>query len=429
MNWWRAHHGISNDSKLAVCAQRAKARRCEVLAVWVALLDFASQNDNDRGSICGLDQDQIAAITDIKLSCVESIMNEFKRRGMVTSEGRLTAWDKRQPRRERDDSDSTTDRDRQRRFRQKLKDGGPTDSLQYMRHFPVVFARDGGCCVYCGDSDRDLLGLDHGVPRCMGGDDDVMNLYLSCRRCNSSKGGRTPDEARFPFKNHNAAELFEENKRRLSQLKLDVTPGLAVTPCHAQRRGEENRGEYITPLTPQGGIEQTSSSVEINPLVGQPSASNGHIPVKSPKQPKRNRKPNRTIAEIREALGPTRLPWWEAFWKVFPVNGGTNEAMDAYERRILTREMAIQVYNGAKRYAIYAAEQSRSDPKFRPKWGQGWINNERFVDDFNLKPVEPEPPPPPKPIKTVPYDPMALWKAQKLAEQQQEEDQLEVKVQ
>lgn len=59
--------------------------------------------------------------------------------------------------------------------------------------------RDGCHCAYCGVAlveDDPMRGesLDHLVPRSRGGSDDLENLALSCRSCNSQKGTRTAHE-------------------------------------------------------------------------------------------------------------------------------------------------------------------------------------------------------------------------------------------
>lgn len=122
MNWWRAHHGISNDSKLAVVALRSGVKKGEVLAVWVTLLDYASQNKPDRGSAAGLDAEQIAIMTDFPLVTVESALASLRERGLIQQDAFLTAWPKRQPARERDDDVST---ERVRRFRDKQRHETP----------------------------------------------------------------------------------------------------------------------------------------------------------------------------------------------------------------------------------------------------------------------------------------------------------------
>ena len=66
-----------------------------------------------------------------------------------------------------------------------------------------VFKRDGNRCQYCGVP-HDLT-LDHVHPKSKGGKTTWDNLITACRRCNSNKGHRTPEEAQMtlhskPFK-------------------------------------------------------------------------------------------------------------------------------------------------------------------------------------------------------------------------------------
>lgn len=55
-----------------------------------------------------------------------------------------------------------------------------------------VFVRDEGACQYCG---RSAENVDHVVPRSRGGPHEWENVVASCRRCNSRKMDRTPEEA------------------------------------------------------------------------------------------------------------------------------------------------------------------------------------------------------------------------------------------
>lgn len=55
-----------------------------------------------------------------------------------------------------------------------------------------VYNRDCHLCVYCG-ADEDLT-LDHITPLSRGGKDTEDNLCTCCKRCNSAKGARTPEE-------------------------------------------------------------------------------------------------------------------------------------------------------------------------------------------------------------------------------------------
>ncbi len=60
----------------------------------------------------------------------------------------------------------------------------------------LLFRRDGYRCLYCGiQFDHDGLTRDHVVPRTQGGIDRWENVVAACKRCNHSKGGRTPEQA------------------------------------------------------------------------------------------------------------------------------------------------------------------------------------------------------------------------------------------
>lgn len=137
MNWWKAHHDISTDRKYAVVQRRIKkivtdsnalltvtdrdhivteahgVTRAEILAVWVFLIDFASQNPH-RGSIEGLEVDEVAVSLDLSDDTVQSIIDGLKWKGMITG-NLLTAFDKRQPINDR------TGAERQKRLRDKKR--------------------------------------------------------------------------------------------------------------------------------------------------------------------------------------------------------------------------------------------------------------------------------------------------------------------
>jgi hypothetical protein len=61
------------------------------------------------------------------------------------------------------------------------------------KNYAAAYERDGSVCRYCGSTDD--LTVDHVVPRARGGSDNLENLAVACRRCNSRKGARTPDRA------------------------------------------------------------------------------------------------------------------------------------------------------------------------------------------------------------------------------------------
>ena len=57
-----------------------------------------------------------------------------------------------------------------------------------------VFVRDGHRCQYCGAQAENI---DHVVPRSRGGTHSWENVVACCRRCNTRKEDRLPDEAGF----------------------------------------------------------------------------------------------------------------------------------------------------------------------------------------------------------------------------------------
>lgn len=102
MAWFRWHHGTVADPKLRVIAKRADAPLSAVVAVWVSLLEHASQNE-PRGSISGFDLESVAENLDLPESSVVAIQEAM--RGRLHDGERLTGWETRQPAREDDSAE------------------------------------------------------------------------------------------------------------------------------------------------------------------------------------------------------------------------------------------------------------------------------------------------------------------------------------
>ncbi len=65
----------------------------------------------------------------------------------------------------------------------------------------MVIERDGFTCSYCGcetDTEENGYAIDHVFPLNRGGNNDLDNLAMSCRSCNSSKGDKILDEEWYP---------------------------------------------------------------------------------------------------------------------------------------------------------------------------------------------------------------------------------------
>lgn len=76
-----------------------------------------------------------------------------------------------------------------RRRARKTGNGGSHTLKEWLEKLELF----GGCCAYCGRSDRPLC-RDHRVPLCRGGTDDISNIVPACRPCNSAKHKQTDRE-------------------------------------------------------------------------------------------------------------------------------------------------------------------------------------------------------------------------------------------
>lgn len=100
MDWFRLHHGTPQDPKWIVVARRAGVPVGAVLSVWIAMLDAASRATT-RGTLEGWDHEDVAAMLGYETQDVSAIYTAMQ--GKTLDGDRIAAWDKRQPKRERDD--------------------------------------------------------------------------------------------------------------------------------------------------------------------------------------------------------------------------------------------------------------------------------------------------------------------------------------
>ena len=91
-----------------------------------------------------------------------------------------------------------------------------------------VFSRDGFTCRYCGcQSDTSPLVVDHVIPVCQGGTNDIENLITACQPCNAGKAGKTPLQA----------APTEQDRLRLAQERNEQIQAFA----HAQEAMDARR--------------------------------------------------------------------------------------------------------------------------------------------------------------------------------------------
>lgn len=120
--WFRLWHGAPTDPKWRTVARRASVRPGDVWAVVSCLMDRASQSE-DRGSVAGYDVEVIADALGFDTEEVERIIAALQDKAVI-SEGRITAWEKYQPKREDNSSDRVAAfRERQKAERNTVKRG------------------------------------------------------------------------------------------------------------------------------------------------------------------------------------------------------------------------------------------------------------------------------------------------------------------
>jgi 5-methylcytosine-specific restriction endonuclease McrA len=99
------------------------------------------------------------------------------------------------------------DRQRSQRYRDNRRANGMSTYFRGDKYKADLLGRDGSLCIYCGDTPG--CDIDHMLPISAGGTDDLDNLGMACRPCNSGKGGRTPDEARMTFASKTAKSAYQ----------------------------------------------------------------------------------------------------------------------------------------------------------------------------------------------------------------------------
>lgn len=77
----------------------------------------------------------------------------------------------------------------------KKKDEESERAKTFKKKRILVFKRDKGMCRYCGCGLDSNYTIDHVIPKSKSGTDDLENLVLSCRSCNSRKHTKTIEDA------------------------------------------------------------------------------------------------------------------------------------------------------------------------------------------------------------------------------------------
>lgn len=97
MNWLRLYHGTSTDPKWRAIAKAAEVPVSVVLAVWMTMLENASEATN-RGELEGWEPEYVAITLETEKRFIVSVYDAMQ--GRVLKGNALTGWCKRQPKRE-----------------------------------------------------------------------------------------------------------------------------------------------------------------------------------------------------------------------------------------------------------------------------------------------------------------------------------------
>lgn len=166
MPWARLDDDFHDNGKILSLSHQA-------FRLYVCALSFAARN-RDHGRICANDARVIARVHRIKASAIDDlvaaglwVLEDGDRIRVVGEAAAVVMGGK----------PSTV-----RALWDRMRDAVA----------PVIFARDGRTCRYCGATDD--LQIDHVCPLSRGGTNDPDNLAVACRPCNRSKHAKTIEE-------------------------------------------------------------------------------------------------------------------------------------------------------------------------------------------------------------------------------------------
>lgn len=145
-DWLRLWHGTVTDTKFLWVARRSGARFGDVMAVWLALLEEASQADQ-RGDVSGFDAESFDCLLGADDGETLRIMQAMAAKGLIGEDMRLAGWERRQPEREDLGNPATgamsaAERKRLQRQREKERDTSPVVTPCHDESRPVTPCHD-----------------------------------------------------------------------------------------------------------------------------------------------------------------------------------------------------------------------------------------------------------------------------------------------
>lgn len=209
MLWFRLYSEGPNDFSNPKVQMLPEVDQRRLVMLWVL---------QSKGVLQELTRTEIANFLRISMKKLEKTLKNLEEKRFINcANGKVEIidWDLMQYK-----TDSSLKRTREYRRRTTHIAG---DSTSYLKHRKEVFERYGHKCVYCG-SEQNLC-IDHLVPIVLGGDHYIDNLVVACKKCNSGKAGRLPEQAGYSFSNQLAKKKYEEIKQRYVTVTKPICDG------------------------------------------------------------------------------------------------------------------------------------------------------------------------------------------------------------
>lgn len=250
--WFRVYSELLTERKIERIRRTTKLPRVVIRGVWVTLLAMANDSPQ-RGVLLWAEgvpvtTDELCDDLEMDRAELDALMAEFETLHMIGHQEEIiecTNFGKRQFK-----SDSSADR--VKRYRARRKAQGMPENPGYNR--AQILARDSSKCVYCGSTDNPCV--DHAIPVQLGGTDHQDNLVCACKKCNSGKAGRTPEQAGYTFQSK-AAET------RYRSYLMDVT--VTVTAGNGYCNGPDTETDAETDTETDDNAPSTSPSPSTPP--------------------------------------------------------------------------------------------------------------------------------------------------------------------
>ena len=197
------------DPNLSMCSPSTRG-------IWIDLL--CAMHESDRsGQITGAPEQlaRVCRCTPVELVHAVEELQKTETASISKRDNSITVICKRM---KRESQDRLNGAERQARFRE--RGGGDPENWTAIR--AVILVRDKKICAYCG---RKATTVDHVFPKSRGGASESWNLVSCCRKCNSTKGDRTIDEAGMKFiPSFDASVINKEVRMKSCESNTGVTP-------------------------------------------------------------------------------------------------------------------------------------------------------------------------------------------------------------